>query len=87
MYSHTEVDDTIFVIFILHMIDPALYLIPCTLGDTPIEKVLPSYNHDIVVALRHFIVEDIRSARRFLKKVDRDINIDELTFYELNKNT
>ena len=73
--------------FIRLMIDPALYLIPCTLGDTPIEKVLPSYNHDIVVALRHFIVEDIRSARRFLKKVDRDINIDELTFYELNKHT
>ena len=73
--------------FIQLMIDSALYLIPCTLGDTPIEKVLPSYNHDIVVALRHFIVEDIRSARRFLKKVDRDINIDELTFYELNKHT
>ena len=66
---------------------PALYLIPCTLGDTPIEKVLPAYNHDIVVAIRHFIVEDVRSARRFLKKVDRDINIDELTFYELNKHT
>ena len=66
---------------------PALYLIPCTLGETPIEKVLPSYNRDIVVAIRHFIVEDIRSARRFLKKVDRDINIDELTFYELNKHT
>ena len=47
---------------------PALYLIPCTLGDTPVEKVLPAYNHDIVVAIRHFIVEDIRSARRFLKK-------------------
>ena len=68
-------------------IAPALYLIPCTLGDTPIEKVLPAYNHDIVVAIRHFIVEDVRTARRFLKKVDRDINIDELTFYELNKHT
>ena len=68
-------------------ITPALYLIPCTLGETPIEKVLPAHNHDIIVAIRHFIVEDIRSARRFLKKVDRDINIDELTFYELNKHT
>ena len=61
---------------------PALYLIPCTLGDTPIENVLPPYNRDIIVAIRHFIVEDIRSARRFLKKVDREINID-----ELNKHT
>lgn len=65
--------------------EPALYLIPCTLGDTSVEKVLPAYNHDIMVGIKHFIVENIRSARRFLKKVDRDINIDELTFYELNK--
>lgn len=70
-----------------HTTTAALYLIPVTLGDTPIEKVLPSYNHDIIVDIKHFIVEDIRSARRFLKKTDRDINIDELSFYELNKHT
>ena len=68
-------------------LETALYLIPCTLGDTSIEKVLPSYNHDIIMRIRYFIVEDVRSARRFLKKVDREINIDELTFYELNKHT
>lgn len=60
--------------------DTALYLLPVTLGDTPVEKVLPSYNREIILQIRHFIVEDVRSARRFLKKVDRDINIDELTF-------
>ena len=32
-------------------------------------------------------MEDVRSARRFLKKVDADICIDELTFYPLNKHT
>lgn len=68
-------------------ISPALYLIPVTLGDTPISSVLPSWNHDVVVSIKHFIVENIRSARRFLKKVDRNINIDELTFYELNRHT
>lgn len=67
--------------------DTALYLLPVTLGDTPVEKVLPSYNRGIILQIRHFIVEDVRSARRFLKKVDRDINIDELTFYPLNKHT
>jgi len=67
--------------------DTALYLIPVTLGDTAIETVLPPYNREIIVNIRHFIVEDIRSARRFLKKVDRDIDIDTLTFYELNKHT
>ena len=67
--------------------ETALYLLPVTLGNTPIETVLPSYNHDIIVHIRHFIVEDIRSARRFLKKVDRNIDIDSLTFYPLNKHT
>ena len=69
------------------MIIPALYLIPVTLGDTSIESVLPAYNHDIIVGIRHFIVENIRSARRFLKKVDASIDIDTLTFYELNQHT
>lgn len=65
----------------------ALYLIPVTLGDTPIMQVLPGYNHDIIVGIKHFIVENIRSARRFLKRVEKSIDIDELTFYELNRHT
>ena len=67
--------------------DTALYLLPVTLGDTPIESVLPSYNKEIIQGIKHFIVEDVRSARRFLKKVDREIDIDSLTFYPLNKHT
>ena len=67
--------------------ETALYLLPVTLGDTPIEKVLPSYNKEIISGIRYFIVEDIRSARRFLKKVDKEIDIDALTFYPLNKHT
>lgn len=65
--------------------ETALYLIPVTLGDTPIDKVLPSYNTDIIRGIKHFIVEDVRSARRFLKKVDKDIVIDELTFCPMGK--
>ena len=65
----------------------SLYLIPVTLGDTPIKQVLPDYNHDIIVNIKHFIVENIRSARRFLKQVEKAIDIDELTFYELNRHT
>lgn len=65
----------------------SLYLIPVTLGETSIEQVLPAYNHDIIVGIKHFIVENIRSARRFLKKVEKSIDIDELTFYELNRHT
>ena len=66
---------------------PALYLIPNLLGDTPVEQVLPPYNREIILGIRHFIVEDVRTARRFLKLVDRSIDIDQLSFYMLNKHT
>ena len=66
---------------------PALYLIPVPLGDTPVERVLPPYNREVILGLRHFIVENVRSARRFLKKTEPTIDIDALTFYELNRHT
>ncbi len=62
-----------------------LYLIPCTLGDTPIDQVLPRYNAEIVRGIRYFIVEEIRTARRFLRRVDREFPIDDCTFYEMGK--
>ncbi|GHU67335.1 S-adenosylmethionine-dependent methyltransferase [Bacteroidia bacterium] len=64
-----------------------LFLIPVPLGETPVSKVLPAYNREIIVSLRYFIVENIRTARRFLKQTDPEINIDELTFFTLNKHT
>ena len=67
--------------------EPALYLLPVTLGDTPLDKVLPSYNLEVIAHIRHFIVEDVRSARRFLKKVNKEFDIDSMTFYPLNKHT
>lgn len=67
--------------------ETALYLLPVTLGDTPVENVLPSYNRLVISQIKFFIVEDVRSARRFLKKVDNNIDIDSLVFYPLNKHT
>ena len=65
--------------------EAALYLIPVTLGDTPISNVLPTYNKEIILSIRHFIVEELRTARRFLKTVEKSIDIDALTFYEMGK--
>jgi len=64
-----------------------LFLIPCSLGETSFDRILPAHNTEIVSALKHFIVEDIRSARRFLKKANPAIVIDDLTFYVLNQHT
>ena len=63
----------------------ALYLIPVTLGDTPLQNVLPAYNKEVILNIRHFIVEELRTARRFLKAVEKSIDIDALTFYEMGK--
>ena len=68
-------------------IEAALYLIPVELSDVPIDAVLPSGNAAIVRGIKHFIVENVRSARRFIKRCDRSININDLTFYPLNRHT
>lgn len=63
----------------------SLYLIPVTLGDTPLSRVLPDYNTSVILPLRHFIVEEVRTARRFLKQVDKGFDIDACTFYPMGK--
>ncbi len=69
------------------MTNGALYLIPITLGDTAINQVIPEFNNFIINEIDYYIVENIRTARRFLKKAGLKKEIDELIFYELNKRT
>lgn len=64
-----------------------IYLIPSFLSETPTSKVFPAENLAIINQIKHFIVEDLRSARRFLKLVNKEIVIDDLTFYVLGKRT
>ena len=64
-----------------------IYLIPTTLGDTSIERVLPPDLTQIISSISVFIVENIRTTRRFLKKVNPVIVVDDLTFFELNQHT
>ena len=64
-----------------------LYLVPTSLGECDFNRILPAQNTEIVSALRFFIVEDVRTARRFLKKMNQSIDIDSLTFFILNQHT
>jgi len=66
---------------------PSLYLIPTTIGETPTEQVLPQEIIKVVQRLQHFVVEDIRTARRHLRKMVPEIVIDNLDFKELNEHT
>jgi 16S rRNA (cytidine1402-2'-O)-methyltransferase len=66
----------------------SLYLLPTTLGSfDSISKSIPPYNLDIIHSLDYFIVENLRTARRFLRAADHPKSIDELTFFELGKHT
>ena len=65
--------------------EAALYLIPVTLGNTSLSQVLPAYNATVVCQIRHFVVENVRSARRFLRSIDRDFPIDDCVFFEMGK--
>ncbi len=64
-----------------------LYLIPVALGDQAPAGSLPAWNFQLIRHIRYFIVEDLRSARRFLKKHIPGLVIDELTFVLLNEHT
>lgn len=64
-----------------------LYLIPNLLGDTPWPLVLPAAVPEVMARLRFFFVEDVRTARRYLKKVHPAIDIDALHFSVLSKET
>jgi 16S rRNA (cytidine1402-2'-O)-methyltransferase len=62
-----------------------LYLIPNTLGGESIEDIIPQAVREDATSLRHFMVENLKSARRLLRKMDRQFPIDESLFIEMNK--
>lgn len=66
---------------------PALYLIPSTMSDASVSDVIPERNLAVIRAIRHFVVENVRTVRRFLKRCDRSIDIDSLSFTVLDEHT
>lgn len=64
-----------------------LYLIPCTLGDTPAEQVLPQHVINIARKLKHFVVEQPKTARQFLSALKPEQPIQSLHFTTLNEHT
>jgi 16S rRNA (cytidine1402-2'-O)-methyltransferase len=64
-----------------------LYLIPTTLGDSPANYCLPEQIKDLIELCGEFIVENERTARRFIKKIGANNDLDSLILHELNKHT
>ncbi len=65
----------------------SLYLIPTPLGEVPVDQVIPAYNLEIIYRIDVFIVEELRTARRFLKRCGYKKDFDSVTFYTLNEHT
>lgn len=64
-----------------------LYLIPSPLGDNEPSEVIPAPVLESLHGFRTFVVEEIRTARRYLSKAGLKGHIGELEFHELNEHT
>ncbi|MFA7034392.1 MAG: SAM-dependent methyltransferase [Bacteroidales bacterium] len=64
-----------------------LFLIPTPLGENEPSEVLPDSVLKLLPQVQVFIVEEIRTARRFLSRAGLKGHIDELSFFELNEHT
>lgn len=64
-----------------------LYLIPSPLGDNDPAEVIPVHVLDSLKDFRTFIVEEVRTARRYLSRAGLKGHIGELDFHELNEHT
>jgi Predicted methyltransferases len=64
-----------------------IYLIPVTLGGDDYNDVIPPKAISITRGIRYFVVEEIRSARRYLRLIDKAFPIEEAHFEVLNEHT
>jgi len=64
-----------------------LYLIPSPLAECDFAKIFPAHNSEVIQKIDHFIVEDLRTGRRFVKKLGMQKPMDSLHFFTLNEHT
>jgi len=64
-----------------------LYLLPTPLCNEHILAMTAPYNISIINSCTCFIVEELKTARRYLKAIDKSFNIDEKLFLGLNEHT
>jgi len=64
-----------------------LYLLPAPLGEADFNLLFPPFNQEIINSIDHYIVEELRTARRLLRKMNINKPIEELSFTLLNEHT
>lgn len=84
---YSKVVDNLLYLITVKIMKGRIWLIPVTLGGDNYQDVIPAKVLEITRHLRYFIVEDLRSARRYLRLIDRQFPIDESVFFVLNEHT
>lgn len=69
------------------MMKGRLYLIPSPLGDNDPAEVIPGPTLALLQNIKTYVVEETRTARRYLSKAGLKGHIEELEFHELNEHT
>ncbi len=69
------------------MSEAKLYLIPSPMGESNPKHIFPDYNWEVISKIKYFLVENVRTTRRFLKLMDKSVVIDDLHFEVLDKHT
>ncbi len=64
-----------------------LFLVPNTLGEYNADKVIPEGVLEVSRNLKHFIAENEKTARRYLKSIGTVHPLNDLEFFTLNKHT
>ncbi len=66
---------------------PTLYLIPTVLAENTADAVLSPQIREVMCTLDAYFVENVRTARRFISSLKTGKVIDELSFFDLHKDT
>lgn len=64
-----------------------LYMLPSSLAETTDSNLFNPATASIIKEVDHYIVEKTKTTRRFIRAIQKDKNIDNCTFQELNKHT
>lgn len=67
--------------------ETALFLIPVGLSDAKPQTVIPEGNLQIMRQLRYFVVENLRTARRWIRRCDPGFSFEGVEMVELSEHT
>ena len=64
-----------------------LYLIPTTLGESPLSSIIPEQVRNIAASLTVFVAENPKTARQYLKQLELATPLQDIEIFTLDKHT